>query len=115
MIFKTILQELLKYPKFPGVVHVPPAPLVHAEFPGNFNLSFSEYEETALTGGNSILDQDRDILMSKVQPCSRFNDIKDNFYTPTPSPYHLGLFHMADVSGYIHMLKTGDRRYEIAQ
>jgi hypothetical protein len=115
MLFNDIVLQLQNYPKYKEVQQVQPAPIVHAGFPGNFNLSLSEYEETAITGGNSILNQDHNILMTKVQPCLRFNDIKENFYSPIVSKYHLGVFHMADVSGYIHLLDQSNKRQEIAK
>ncbi len=97
MKYEELRNEIQNHPKYDGCVKIDRSPLIHAGFPGNFNLSFTEYPWLQKFG--RYIDFDRDYVFSTVQSCIRPQDIPS---TGTEDSWkYLGVFEMADLNGAI--------------
>jgi hypothetical protein len=94
-------QELVAYlkmaHKLPGTQSAPAAPLCHDGFPGNFNMSYCEYEVLQTQG--QFIDVYQDLGISKVQPCIRLNDFGTIIDRGERHEQYLALFEMSDITG----------------
>lgn len=79
------------------VMEVNPAPVIHNGFPGNFNLSFTEFE--VLNQNANFMDLKKDMIYTKIQPCIRFNDFSHIKEEDDDSFRYLGRFTMASIAG----------------
>ena len=83
--------------KSSGCIRVERAPLIHAGFPGTFNLSFTEYHWLKEYGRH--VDFDHDFTFSTIQSCIRPDDIP---LIGTEKLWkYLGVFEMADLNGTV--------------
>jgi hypothetical protein len=92
--------------KLPGVQSWPVAPMCHDGFPGNFNMSYCEYELIQSQG--QLLNVRQDLAMSKVQPCIRMNDLDTIINRGERHEQYLALFEMSDIAG-VTVQKHADR------
>lgn len=101
MIYEELRYIVSTFPKYPGTEIIAPAPIIHEGFPGNFNMSFTEYE-MIVKGSGQMLDPHHDYIFSKIQPCIRFNDFL-SLDSGEWTGRHLALFDMADVGGLVYL------------
>ena len=97
MKYKELRGKVQNWQKWPGTVKLERAPLIHEGFPGNFNLSFAEYNWLKEFEGFTNIDHT--FHFSSIQSCIRFNDFS-NLDTVAAWKY-LGVFDMADVTGML--------------
>jgi|GEM_PF-6714511 len=96
--YQQFLTKISNYYQKIGLPEWPPAPVVHGGFPGNFNLSFAEYE--FLKYNNDYFDLKNDMFYTKIQPCIRHNDFI-HIQKPSHDSYrYLLRFNMAGMGLY---------------
>ena len=113
MTYEELRYIISTFPKYPGTEIIAPAPIIHEGFPGNFNMSFTEYE-MIVKGSGQMLDPHHDYIFSKIQPCIRFNDflsLDGGEWTGR----HLALFDMADVGGLIYLKDKASEQENLAR
>ncbi|MEI6297002.1 MAG: hypothetical protein WCO84_05140 [bacterium] len=89
--------------KYPGTKQIPKASVCNEGFPGTFNLSFIESEWLKEYGGQYI-DFDHDYIVSKIQPCIRYQDWETIKSDPVNRFRYLGVFEMASVTGMVSLV-----------
>ena len=95
------VQNCQKYPKTQKVAR---APLIHEGYPGQFNLSFSEYHWLQEYG--NYVNFNHDHCISTIQSCIRLTDFpsihREEGY------WYLGVFELADVYGALSFARKVD-------
>ncbi len=97
MKYTELREKIQNSPKYEGCRRIERSPLIHAGFPGTFNLSFTEHPWLSQYG--RYVDFNHDYIFSAVQSCIRFNDF--DFMQGDKAWKYLGVFEMADLSGAI--------------
>lgn len=95
----TLREKIEKSTKYPGIIFLKNAPVVHRGFPSCFNLSFAEYE--MIKNFEGYLTYDHNLIFSKIQPCIRHQDWKTIISNKLDNYRYLSVFDMADISGCI--------------
>jgi len=99
MTYKDFLATIDGYYQKIGLEKWPAAPSFHDGFPGNFNLSLSEYE--FLNQNEDFFNLKKDMVYVKNQPCIRHNDFS-HIDNPNGDSYrYLLRFTMAPVGGIV--------------
>lgn len=97
MTYKQFNEKLEKYYQKIGVKEVNCTPVIHNGFPGNFNLSVTEYE--FLNQNSNFLDLKKDMVYAKTQSCIRFNDFNHIVIENKDSYRYLARFTIATPGG----------------
>jgi len=92
------------HPKYPGCISIERSPLIHAGFPGNFNLSFTEFPWLQEFG--KYINFNHDFHFSTIQSCIRTADIP--LIGTNDSWKYLGVFEMVDLDGILTFKETPD-------
>lgn len=107
MTYQELLTKINNYYKKIGFDQWPSAPVIHDGFPGNFNLSFTEYE--FLNQNPDFFNLQKDIVYIKNQPCIRHNDFSHIKKPDEDSYRYLLRFTMSSVGG-IYWEKSVSKR-----
>lgn len=97
MTYQEIYNKLSNYYQKNGIKEVKCAPVIHKGFPGNFNLSVTEYE--FLNQNADFLDLKKDMVYAKTQTCIRFNDFMHTQNENPDSYRYLARFTIATPGG----------------
>ncbi|MDD3774150.1 MAG: hypothetical protein PHW50_02630 [Patescibacteria group bacterium] len=111
MKYQELLTKINAYYQKIGIPQFPSAPIIHEGFPGNFNLSLTEYEFLQQQSG--FLGLNKDMRYVKNQPCVRKNDLKYISNLQEDSYRYLLRFTMASVGG-IFWLKDSSKKDKMA-
>ena len=103
MTYNQFIKIIEKYYHKINLKQINPAPVIHEGFPGNFNLSLTEYE--FLNQNPNFFDLKNDMVYSKIQPCIRYNDYVHIKKRDKDAYRYLLRFSMAPVGG-IYWLKN---------
>lgn len=93
--YAELREQVQTWPKHPGTKSIVRAPLIHEGFPGQFNISFSEYHWLQEYG--NYVNFDHDYCISTIQSCIRLNDF--SFINENEDYKYLGVFELSDVYG----------------
>ena len=107
MKYQELRDKVQNLEKYEGCVKIDRSQLINPAYPGQFNLSFTEYPWLQEYG--RYTDFDHDFAFSTVQSCIRWNDIHQaamcSKLVGNERWKYLGVFEMADVSGMISLLQ----------
>lgn len=110
MTYNQIITKINNYYQKVGLNQWPAAPVIHEGFPGNFNLSLSEYE--FLNQNADFFNLQKDMVYAKNQPCIRHGDFP-HIQKPNDDSYrYLLRFTMAPVSGITWKKDVSQREKE---
>ena len=112
MKYQELLTKIDAYYQKIGVPKWPAAPIVHEGFPGNFNLSFIEYE--LLKHNGNYIDLKEELIYTANQPCIRDNDFKFIENPNQDSSRYLLRFTISPVGG-VYALKSRALKEKMAK
>ncbi|MBI2631874.1 hypothetical protein HYW75_02635 [Candidatus Pacearchaeota archaeon] len=104
MNYSDLREQIQAWPKHEGTQKVVRAPIIHEGFPGQFNLSFSEYHW--LQEFENYVQFNHDYCISTVQSCIRLADFP--FISGEEGYRYLGVFELADVYGALNFARKVD-------
>lgn len=113
MTYRELISKINNYYQETGFNQWSAAPVIHKGFPGNFNLSLSEYE--FLNQNPDYFNLKKDMVYVKNQPCIRHGDFPHIEKSNDDSYRYLLRFTMAPVGGIVWKKDTSLREKETKQ
>lgn len=107
MTYQELLEKINNFYQKTGLKQLPSAPVIHNGFPGNFNLSLTEYE--FLNQSPDFFGLKKDMVYVKNQPCIRHEDFAHIKKLNDDSYRYLLRFSMASLGG-IYWEKDASKR-----
>ncbi len=109
--YKELRERVQGLKKYKGCIKIDRSPLINECYPGQFNLSFTEYPWIREFG--KYFGFDHDYVFSTIQSCIRWADIydektKQSKLISDERQKYLGVFEMADLNGMIALAKKTD-------